>query len=454
MKFVTDLHLHSKYSRAVSQNMLLANMADWARIKGINVIASSDFTHPFWFDDLKKELVDAGNGLFKLKNKSSQIKTEGFEGKNLTTTEVQFLLSCEISSIYSQGGKGRRVHNLFMFPSLESVDKFNKELVKRRANLRSDGRPIVGMSARDLAEIALTVDSKCLIVPAHIWAPWFSIFGSFSGFDSVDECFADMADKVYGVETGLSSDPAMNWSVGDLNSRAILSFSDAHSLEKLGREATVFEAGEISYQNIYEAVKSYGNSNSDSGPRVAFTIEFYPEEGKYHFTGHRDCDVSLSPQETKEKSSICSVCGKGLTVGVMHRVKELKSQNAEVSIKEINGVRWMQAEDLRPSYVYLVPLMEVLAEAFSVGVGTQKVRGQYAALINSFGSEFNVLLKAEAQKIAKIAGDKVAEAIEKVRTGNIEVEPGYDGKFGVVKIWKEASGSEEKSDESQLNLFA
>src|SRR3989344_2190352 len=260
MKFVADLHLHSKYSRGVSQDMTLSKMAEWAKMKGINVLATGDFTHPFWFEQLKTELEDSGNGLYKLKSTdyglqtTSNSKTVDSRQSAVDKQEIHFLLSCEISSIYSQDGKGRRVHNLFFFPSLKSVEKFNVELLKRGANLRSDGRPIVGITSRDLAKIALDVDSKALIIPAHAWTPWFSIFGSFSGFDSVEECFVDMAKYIYGIETGLSSDPAMNWQIADLDDRAILSFSDAHSLEKMGREATVFEGDEISYDAIYKAI--------------------------------------------------------------------------------------------------------------------------------------------------------------------------------------------------------
>src|SRR3972149_477058 len=308
MKFITDLHLHSKYSRAVSQEMGLSQMAEWAKFKGISVLATGDFTHPFWFDQIKNELVEAGNGLCRLKSASD--KSQVISDKLNNSQEVFFLLSCEISSIYSQGGKTRRIHNLFFFPSIQSVEKFNGQLLKRGANLRSDGRPIVGLTSRDLSQIALECDQKTLIIPAHIWTPWFSVFGSFSGFDSLEECFGDMTDYIYAVETGLSSDPAMNWRIADLDNRAILSFSDAHSLEKIGREATVFETDEISYGAIYEAITSnvrgpvsrflpvsarskqklvgsrkdnvglraVGNPSSTATPRIAFTIEFYPEE--------------------------------------------------------------------------------------------------------------------------------------------------------------------------------
>ena len=518
MKFICDLHLHSKYSRAVSQDMVLSKMAEWARLKGINVLATGDFTHPFWFEQLKNELEDAGNGLLRLKqqlttdNLQLTKKTSG-QVSNVTgqLSDVYFMLSCEVSSIYSQGGKTRRIHNLFFFPSLSSVEKFNGQLLKRGANLRSDGRPIVGLTSGDLLEIALECDQKALIIPAHIWTPWFSVFGSFSGFDSLSECFGDLVDYVYGVETGLSSDPAMNWRIADLDNKSILSFSDAHSLEKMGREATVFEADEISYENIYKAIargpvspfppasapppflsevkSSKRKSDSKKGgvravgipsrtatphnlekardtldvPKIAFTIEFYPEEGKYHYTGHRDCNFSQSPQETAKSGSTCPVCGRSLTVGVLHRVQELTAREiSNFKFQISNGVRWVHSDDpARPPYVPLVPLSEILAEALGVGVGTKKVMDAYLVLVNQLGSEFNVLLKADLEDVARFVPQKVVEGIEKVRSGNIVVEPGYDGKFGLVKIWPDSQtkGDKtqvegEKQKESQLNLFA
>ncbi len=844
MKFVADLHLHSKYSRAVSQQMTLSNMANWAKFKGINVLATGDFTHPFWFDALKTGLEDAGNGLFRIKSRESRVEDK----------EVYFMLSAEISSIYSQGGKTRRIHTLFMFPSLESVDKFNKELVKRRANLRSDGRPIVGINSKDLVKIALGVDEKALVIPAHClhpdefihtkagikkikdiqagdyvythknrarkvtevykrdfrgeiyhirpwyfsmgtkvtgehpfyaykttncsstgdrciptaahkricrhnfykdykaewipaelleeedilvfprfknttplnsisleplvnstvlsdqiltggnrgrsfrkevmltkefcrlvgyylaegytngrdeiafafheketeyiedvidlmqkvfgfshyrvykrngtkgveisfysklivkfftshfytgiplrainktvpdwmlhlpeeyqaeilrgwwrgdqgytssrylmdgmkviclrlgiipsvfqdslenyqrrgnhgyngrnikansdlfslnrlaffedqfnllsdssfkknvrkltrkhgwidenyiyipvraiekipykgevfnleveednsylaefsavhncWTPWFSIFGSFSGFDSIEECFGDMAKYIYGIETGLSSDPVMNWQISDLDNRSILSFSDAHSLEKMGREATVFDSPEVSYDAIYNAIAA-----KDTKSKIAFTIEFYPEEGKYHFTGHRNCNYSQGPD--KDKNAPCPVCGKSMTIGVMDRVEELKSRETRVESLEIDGVKWQKSPQGRPPYVNLVPLGEIIAEAFGVGVGTQKVKDVYSILVSNLGSEFGVLLKSSIADIARFAGGRVAESIAKVRHGDLVIEPGYDNQFGVVKIWGDAKNDKvvEEEMESQLNLF-
>lgn len=463
MKFVADLHLHSKYSRAVSPNMTLPNMTHWAKLKGISVLATGDFTHPFWFEQLKNELVEAGNGFYKLKLPVTS--------NQRPDTDIYFLLSCEISSIYSQGGKGRRIHNLFFFPSLASVEKFNKELLKRGVNLRADGRPIVGITSRDLVEIALSCDEKALVVPSHIWTPWFSVFGSFSGFDSIEECFGDMSKYIYGIETGLSSDPAMNWQIGDLDSRAILSFSDAHSLEKMGREATVFEGAEISYDSIYQAIRQVGKwahgselkptnqpANESTGhPKIAFTIEFYPEEGKYHFTGHRDCNFSQSPEESRKNGDICPVCHRPLTVGVMHRVEQLKIRNPKSEIRNLDGVKWIfDPEGNRPPYISLVPLSEIICDALSVGAGTKVVSETYLALVSALGSEFSVLTRCGLDEIRRLAGDRVAEAIAKVRLRDIVVDPGYDGKFGTVKIWSE-SRDEVKQDEqgeAQLNLFA
>ncbi|OGD84880.1 hypothetical protein A2165_03460 [Candidatus Curtissbacteria bacterium RBG_13_40_7] len=479
MKFITDLHLHSKYSRAVSQQMVLSQMAHWAKLKGISVLATADFTHPFWFDKIKNELEEAGNGLYVLRQTANSLRQTAGSGKQLAISEVYFLLSCEVSSIYSQGGKGRRIHTLFFFPSLKSVEKFNQALLKRGANLRSDGRPIVGISSRDLCEIALNIDDQALVIPAHAWTPWFSVFGAFSGFDSLEECFGDMVDNIFAIESGLSSDPAMNWQIEELDTRSIVSFSDAHSLEKIGREATVFEAGEISYNAIYDAIVkgskvtnvtnvSKGNKSSETfetsetfvPSKIAFTIEFYPEEGKYHFTGHRDCSFSQNPQETAEKGDICPVCGRPLTIGVVHRVEQLKSQNSKVKTLIENGVRWIHSDNpARPPYVSLVPLSEILAEALGVGVGTKTAVEGYHKLVANLDSEFNVLLKADLDEVSRYSAPRVAEAIQKVRSGDIVVEPGYDGKFGVVKIWPETEGNVEKNvqenkDEGQLDLFA
>lgn len=447
---MADLHLHSRYSRAVSQEMILPQMAQWAKKKGLQILGTGDFTHPLWFRELKAGLEETQEGLYKLK----------------VEKEPLFLLSSEISSIYSQGGKLRRIHNLVLAPSLMVVEKINQELLKRGANLASDGRPIIGISAPDLVELILGVDENCLIIPAHAWTPWFSLYGSESGFDSLAECFGKMAQYIYAVETGLSSSPAMNWRIAELDRRQIVSFSDAHSGPKLAREATVFQyqnsniknqndkanIKNLSYKDILVAIKNDPQGNL----KIAYTIEFYPEEGKYHYTGHRNCQVRQSPQETQKLGKICPICGRPLTVGVIHRVEQLsRGRKENLNYQKDNlGVRWIDSpQKNRPSYVMLVPLLEILAESFGSQQTSQKVINEYENLTKTFGSELGVLLKTDVEAIAKISGEKVAEGVKKVREGQIIVEPGYDGVFGTVKIWPENQKIVEEREKEQLSLF-
>jgi uncharacterized protein (TIGR00375 family) len=428
-QIVADLQLHSKYSRAVSPEMVIPIMTEWGEKKGIDLLATGDWTHPLWFKELEANLEEAGEGIYKLKG--SQKKT-------------RFFLSGEISSIYTDGGKGRRVHTLFFAPSLEVVRKINQELVKRGANLMSDGRPIVGLSCQQLCEAVWSIDERVLVVPAHAWTPWFALYGSKSGFDSVSECFGKYADRIYAVETGLSSDPAMNWRIPDLDNRAIVSFSDAHSPKKMGREETVFTgdfSGEVTFADIAGAIGERFLGKSKGRLKIAYTIEFYPEEGKYHYTGHRLCKVVQTPAETREKGVVCHVCGKPLTVGVEHRVGELSGKREliePVKKKSEAGVvgYYHPTDKTRPPYVKMVPLHEILAEVCGVGnIYSPKVTQAYERLIKEVGSEFEVLIKADLEKIKAVAGEKTAEAIAKVRSGDIVVQPGYDGVFGVVKIW-------------------
>jgi len=448
MQIIADLHIHSKFSRAVSSQMVLPEIAKWAKIKGIKLMATGDFMHPLWFREIKSNLMPLENGFFKLAD------------KNLNNNEVSFILSAEISSIYSQGGKLRRIHNLIYTSSLESADKINSELTKRGCNLISDGRPIVGISSRDLAELVFTIDPSCLFVPAHIWTPWFSLFGSESGFDSIDECFGDMSKYIHAVETGLSSDPAMNWRIGELDNRSILSSSDAHSGAKLGREVTVLKVkstgqeskSDLSYEDFVKAIKQ----DSSGKWEISYTVEFYPEEGKYHYTGHRNCGVRQSPEETKKLGTTCSVCGKKLTIGVMHRVSQLASREdiSELSIININGVsiRMFRNKSFnRPPFTKIVPLQEILSEALGGMPASQKIQGEYQKLVFEIGSEFKVLLATPYSEITKISGEKVAEGIEKVRNGDIVVAPGYDGEFGKVKIWG-SSIKTGKTSEKQVEL--
>lgn len=435
IKVIADLHIHSRFARAVSPQMTIPIISSWAKKKEINLVATGDWTHPIWFRELKARLVEAGEGVYK--------------EKGAPHDSPLFLLSTEVSSIYFQGGKTRRIHTLIFAPNFEIVEKINKELIEKGINLMSDGRPIMGLSAQAIAEIVLGLDERCLVIPAHAWTPWFSLYGSKSGFDSLEECFGDLAPYIYAVETGLSSDPAMNWRINELTDRAIVSFSDAHSPQKLGREATIFELGELNYENIRQAI--IGNSSQ----RITHTIEFYPEEGKYHYTGHRKCKIIYSPKEARKRGTTCPVCGKSLTVGVMSRVESLAAFDVETeSETDKYGVRWIKDRDgKRPGYVMLVPLLEILSEALAVGVNSQKVLTVYEQLIHSLGGEFKILLKTNLTDIERVAGSKVAEGISKVRSGDIVIKPGYDGVFGKVAIWKKGEPIEGEVRVDQEMLF-
>lgn len=419
-------------------------MALWAKKKGINILSTGDWTHPLWFREIKDQLIEGEQGLFKLKNSDDKNK------------DLQFLLSVEISSIYSQGGRGHRIHNLVFSPSFETAEKINKELVKRGCNLGSDGRPIIGFSSIQLLELIRSIDEKVLLIPCHAWTPWFSLYGSSSGFDSIEEAFGNYAKYIYGVETGLSSDPFMNWQISELKNRSILSFSDAHSLMKMGREATVFvtknamtnDKVQITYNDIVAAIKK----EKDAKFKIGYTIEFYPEEGKYHYNGHRNCQVVQTPGETKEKGTICPVCHRPLTVGVMHRVEELAKGNdwfgSETVRLNPNGVKWiLDKTGNHPPFVKLVQLVQIIAESFSSTVSSLKVINVYNELCLKFGSELEVLLRTPFDEIKKEAGEKVAEGIEKVRKGDIVILPGFDGQYGIVKIW-----DDKKVTEKQTNL--
>ncbi|MEK9178469.1 MAG: endonuclease Q family protein [Patescibacteria group bacterium] len=451
MQITADLHLHSKYSRAVSRDMVLPIMAQMASKKGLDLLTTGDFTHPLWLREAKENLVEDADGIFKLKNQKSNLK-------NI----VRFLLSVEVSSIYSQDKKVRRVHSLLFAPSIEVAEKINKELFKRGANLTSDGRPIVGLTPKNLLEIILSVDKKCFLIPCHVWTPWFSLYGSMSGFDSIEECFGDLASEIFAVETGLSSDPSMNWRIKELENRSIVSFSDAHSPMKMGREATVFvpkngmsnvksQMSNVSYDDIRLALKQ----DPKNRLKIGYTIEFYPEEGKYHYTGHRNCNVSQSPEETKKNGTVCPVCKKPLTVGVMHRVEDLANTSENFESKpNAMGLNWIiDPSKNHPPFVKLVPLNEIIAEVLECPVGSPKVFRVFEDLVSKFESEMNVLLKTDISEIEKVAGAEIAEAVNKVRIGDLFIRPGYDGEYGIVKISKkEAADVAKNIDEPQNQL--
>lgn len=433
MHVIADLQLHSKYSRAVSPQMVLPEICAWTRRKGMGLVATGDWTHPLWMREIKAELEEAGNGLLKLKTATPQ--------------DPLFMLATEVSCIYSQGGKGRRIHTLIWVPSIASADKINQQMTKQGCNLMSDGRPIIGLTSIQVAELVLTIEPKALIIPAHAWTPWFSVFGSMSGFNSLEEAFGPYAKNIYAVETGLSSNPAMNWRIKELDHRSIVSFSDAHSGPKLGREATVFELSELSYENIYKAIVS--NTN------ISYTIEFFPEEGKYHWSGHRSCNIRWGPKETEKNGTTCPVCGKPLTQGVEQRVSELAGRSEE-SLQLVRDGMMIKSNTYpnRPSFVMLVPLQEIISECIGSPVASPKVQTPYRQLTDSLGGEFAVLMHAKHDDIAKIVGERVAVGIEKVRHGDLVIDPGYDGVFGVVKLWREG---EEKplvdASKEQLSIF-
>ncbi|MBU2577446.1 endonuclease Q family protein, partial [Patescibacteria group bacterium] len=361
--------------------------------------------------ELENSLVGE-KGIYKLK------------GSNLP---ISFVLTAEISSIYSQGGKVRRIHNVLVSSSLEKAGKFNKELSKRGVNLSSDGRPITNLSAEELLKIFRETDEEGLFIPAHIWTPWFSLFGANSGFDSLKECFKEMSKYIVAVETGLSSDPLMNWKVEDLKGKGIVSFSDAHSPQNLGRELTVIEIKELNFSLLAQALSG--------GAGISYTVEFYPEEGKYHYTGHRNCGVAQKPEETKRKGTTCPVCGKPLTIGVMHRVLQLSGEIEKPQYFEDDfGLRWIKDQG-RPPYISLVPLLEIISEAKGYGKLSKKVLFEYQNLIEKLGSELTILMKIRTEEIARLAGEKIAEGIKKVRKGDIHIKPGFDGEYGKVKVW-------------------
>ena len=415
MKFVGDFHIHSKYSRATSPAMNLENLEVWAEKKGIKVISAADFTHPAWFAELKEKLEPAETGLYKLR------------GGKLGT---RFILTTEISCIYTKNEKGRRVHLILFAPSLEVVEKINIQL-GLRGNIKSDGRPILGMDAKEVAKIVFDASSECLVIPAHAWTPWFAVFGSKSGFNSLEECFDEYTQYIYAIETGLSSDPAMNWQLSALDNITLLSNSDSHSLAKIGREANVFDT-EVSYLAITQAIKTKDPT------KFLFTVEFFPEEGKYHYDGHRACGVSMKPEESKQHDNICPKCKKALVIGVMNRVAELADR--EEGFKPKNAI----------PYKSLIPLEEIIADAFSVGVASKRVREEYENILKVLGSEFDILLDAQVDVLRSATLPEIAEGIIRVREGKVHIEPGYDGEYGKIEIFKE--GEQEKLT-NQETLF-
>ena len=473
MRIIADFHIHSRYSRAVSRDMTPENLDMWARKKGITVMGTGDFTHPKWLEELKEKLEPAEEGLYQLKSpiindplrpprlgeagQSSRLgvalgeawvseasKLQINSKLKISNSKTRFLPTVEIAVIYSKGGKVRRIHHLVFAPSFAAVEKINKKLLKI-GNLSADGRPMLGLDSKELLKIVKDADNQAVLVPAHAWTPWFSVFGSMSGFDSLEECFEELTPEIFAIETGLSSDPPMNWRVPALENIALISNSDSHSLRKIGREANIFDC-ELSYKNIMEAIQSRDPK------KFLCTIEFFPEEGKYHYDGHRDLRHCQGPEETKKAGGRCAACGAKVTVGVLSRVEELA--NARSSARRFSSVliptpsaaaefigspptsekRHARASQRIP-YKSLVPLQEIIADVYGVGVASKRVQNTYEAMIEHFGSEFTILLNASYEELARFSPE-IAEGITCVHEGKVAIMPGYDGEYGKVAIVK------------------
>lgn len=418
MRIVADLHIHSRYSRACSQAMEVGTLAKWARIKGVDLLGTGDFTHPLYFAELRNKLEAAEGGLLRLKG-----DRQG----------PYFIPTVEVNNIYHQAGRLRKIHTLIVAPNLEVVEKINLRL-RPRGNLSADGRPTFTFPAKDLIKLVLDVSADCLLIPAHAWTPWFSLFGSKSGFDSIEECFQEEARNIHAIETGLSSDPAMNWRLSALDRIALISNSDAHSPRKIAREANVFSCAPT-YEGIVESIKGHDPA------KFLFTIEFFPEEGKYHYDGHRKCGVRWSPAETKKRQGRCPLCGAGVTVGVLHRVDDLADRE----------------EGYMPSRAipakHLIPLEEILADALGAKPGTKTVDREYERLTNLLGPELQILLDVEEEELKKSCPPRVWEGILKVRREEVQVEPGYDGVYGKISLAPAPAVGSPPHSPSQLELL-
>ena len=430
-RFTADLHIHSRFSRATSKKLTIRNLAAWGRLKGLTVLGTGDFTHPEWLAEIEEQLEDNGKGLFTLRNPHGlEAEIPDFDGD--IPGRTRFMLQTEISSIYKRGGKVRKVHNLVFMPTLDAVKRFNEKL-GQVGNLASDGRPILGLDSRNLIDMVLECHPMAFLVPAHIWTPWFSLFGSKSGFNSIRECFGDYADEIFAMETGLSSDPEMNWTWSELDRIKLISNSDAHSGEKLGREANLFR-GEISYEGIYRALRSEG-----LGHKFLGTVEFFPEEGKYHMDGHRKCGVVMDPHETIARDGICPVCGKPVTVGVYNRILELADREEPV---QPAGA---------PGFVSLIPLKEILSEVIGVGPNSKKVNHLYMKLMREFGNELDILQRVPAEDLNRYSCH-LGEGISRMRDGQVIRKAGFDGEYGVISVFSEKERAQIKNGATLISL--
>jgi len=453
--YLADLHVHSRFSRATARDCNLSELAYWASVKGLDVIATGDFTHPEWRQEISEMLVESRPGLFRLKPEFSRNRSDDLPGFN-RKNEVLFMLNVEISSIYKREGTVRKVHNLVFAPDIESMGRISSRL-ERIGNIRSDGRPIIGLDSRDLLEIALECSPESFVVPAHIWTPWFSVLGSKSGFDSVEECYRDLSPHVFALETGLSSDPAMNYRLSSLDGYTLISNSDTHSPSRLGREANIFW-GSPSYPSIRSALRNGSKLPSEltkeaisacyfdqtdvfgaDEDRLVGTVEFFPEEGKYHVDGHRKCSTRLDPCETRSLNERCPVCGHPVTVGVMNRVEQLADRDADFQPAG------------RPPFWSMLPLQELLGQVFGTGPNSKKVLGAYSEMIRRLGTEIPLLCFKPLDMIAEQAPSAIVEALRRVRMGEVRIKPGYDGQYGTVELFQPG---EMEYFNGQLGFFA
>ncbi|MDI6704046.1 MAG: endonuclease Q family protein [bacterium] len=409
MEFIADFHIHSKYSRATSPLMNVEELAIFARLKGIRLLGTGDFTHPLWIQELRGKLKLDDSGLYRY-------------------NDTFFILTTEVCNIFYKNGKPKRIHNIIFSPNFQVAERINREL-QNFGNLQADGRPMLNLACKDLVEIVLSIDSNCLIVPAHIWTPWYSLFGSNTGFDSVYECFEEETKQIFCLETGLSSDPKMNWRLSTLDRFTLISNSDAHSPKKIGREANMFNT-ELSYHSIISALR---NKNRQE---FLGTIEFFPQEGKYHYDGHRSCKVCFSPEETKRAGNRCPKCGKMITIGVMHRVKKLSDR--ESGFVPDNSI----------PFRYAIPLEELIANVKGVGVDSSIVEKEYKALVTRFGGEFEILFNIKEDVLLSKLPTDLAKCIIKVREEKVRIQPGYDGVYGKIEV-----PITEEERPTQLSLF-
>jgi uncharacterized protein (TIGR00375 family) len=416
MKLIVDLHLHSHYSRSTSPDLTLENIYKWGKIKGINIIGTADFTHPLYLEEIKEKLIPAEPGLFALREDlANQIDSQ--LPQSVRSNLFRFILSTEISNIYSKKEKVRKMHNMVLLPDIKSVDKLNS-ILSQIGNLRSDGRPILGLDSKKHLEIVIGLDEFAQFIPAHIWTPWFSLYGSRSGFNSIEEAFDELSEHIKIVETGLSSDPFMNWRIKDLDSLTLISDSDAHSAPKLGREANMLDI-DLNYHELIQALRS-------NDKRMIGTIEFFPQEGKYHYDGHRSCNVVMSPAESSKVQGICPKCHKPLVIGVDSRVGELADPQRGENYKPNN----------HKVVEYIIPLAEIVAELNNTkSTSSKRVTQEYHKLINSLGSEFEILRTIPIKDIKNNGFEEIALALTKLRSQDVYVKPGYDGVYGIIKVY-------------------